>query len=164
MGLQIPSAPSVLPLTLPLGSPCSVRWLAASICICIGQTLAEPLRGQPYQAVVSKHLLSSAIVSRFGIYRWDGSLVGVVSGWPFLLSLLSLLTLMTNTAPCGGLGGSQVFFRNPNLAAVWEGNIGLLPAFTSEDKRFVYEVFVLRSRVNCPLCTSSPNKYFKKLP
>ena len=30
MGLQTPSAPSVLPLTLPLLYPCSVQWLAVS--------------------------------------------------------------------------------------------------------------------------------------
>jgi hypothetical protein len=46
MGLQTPSAPSVLSLTLPLGTLCSVQWLAASMCICIGQALAEPLRRQ----------------------------------------------------------------------------------------------------------------------
>jgi hypothetical protein len=45
---KAPSAPSVLPLTLPLGSLCSVQWLAASLHICIGQNLAEPLRRQLY--------------------------------------------------------------------------------------------------------------------
>jgi len=62
MGLQFPSAPSVLPLGLPLGFLGSVQWLAMSMCICIGQALAEPLRGQPYQVPVSKHFLTSAIV------------------------------------------------------------------------------------------------------
>ena len=61
-GLQSPSAPSVLPLALPLGLPGSVQWLAVNICICIGQVLVEPLREQPYQAPVSKHFLASAIV------------------------------------------------------------------------------------------------------
>ena len=51
MGLQTPSAPSVLPLTPPLGSLCSVWWLATSIYICIGQALAEPLRRQLCQEV-----------------------------------------------------------------------------------------------------------------
>jgi hypothetical protein len=37
IGLQTPSAPSVLPLTPPLGSLCSVEWLTMSIYICIGQ-------------------------------------------------------------------------------------------------------------------------------
>jgi hypothetical protein len=55
MGLQTSSALLVLPLTLLLGSPCSVLWLAMSICLCIGQALAEPLREQPHQAPVSKH-------------------------------------------------------------------------------------------------------------
>ena len=46
MELQTPSAPSVLPLTRPLGTPCSVQWLSAIICICIGQALTQPLRRQ----------------------------------------------------------------------------------------------------------------------
>ena len=74
MGLQTPSALSVLSLTPPLGTLCSVLWLATSIHICIGQALAEPLRGQLYQAPVSKHFLASAIVSRFDVCRWTGSL------------------------------------------------------------------------------------------
>jgi hypothetical protein len=69
MVLQTPSVPSVFPLTPPLGSPCSVQWLASSTCICIGQALAEPLRGQLYQAPVRKHFLASAIVSGFGFSR-----------------------------------------------------------------------------------------------
>ena len=80
MGLQTPSTSSVLSLTPPLQSPCSVRWLAASIHICICQTLAEPLRGQPYQAPTSKSFLALAIVSMFGVYRWDESPGGAVSG------------------------------------------------------------------------------------
>ena len=42
MGMQPPSAPSVLPLALSLVSSCSVRWLPMSICICIGQGTATP--------------------------------------------------------------------------------------------------------------------------
>lgn len=86
MADKTPSAPSVLPLT-PFWSLCSVRWLAASIHICIAQDLAEPLRRQLYQAPVSKHFLASATVSGFGVCMWDGSLGGVISGWPFLQSL-----------------------------------------------------------------------------
>ena len=42
MKLQTPSAPTVLALTFPLGSPAqSDVWLGA----CIGQALTEPLRG-----------------------------------------------------------------------------------------------------------------------
>jgi hypothetical protein len=81
---KVPSAPSVLPLTPPLGSLCSVLWLASSICICIGQNLLEPFRRQLYQAPVSKHFLASTIVSGFGVCMWDGSPGGAVSGWPFL--------------------------------------------------------------------------------
>ena len=58
MGLQNPSAPLILSLTSPLGALCSVQWLAVSILLCICQDLAEPLRRQPYQVPVSKHVLS----------------------------------------------------------------------------------------------------------
>jgi hypothetical protein len=64
MGLQTSSVPSVLSLTPPLGTPlgtqCSVQWLAVSIHLCICQDLAEPLRRQLYQAPVSKHLCLKA--------------------------------------------------------------------------------------------------------
>jgi hypothetical protein len=43
MGLQTPSAPSVLPLTPPLAFLCST-----SICICIGKALRVLLRRQLY--------------------------------------------------------------------------------------------------------------------
>jgi hypothetical protein len=52
---KAPSAPLVLPLTPPLGSLCSDRWLAESIRICISQDLLEPFLRQLYQALVSKH-------------------------------------------------------------------------------------------------------------
>ena len=67
MGLQTPSAPSVLSLTPPLGTLCSVQWLAASIHLCICQALADPLRRQLYQAPVSMHFLAFTIVSAFGM-------------------------------------------------------------------------------------------------
>jgi hypothetical protein len=76
MGLQSSSVPSFLPLTPPLGSLGSVQWWAVSICIFLSQVLAEPLRGHPYQAPVSKCILASAIVSGFGVCRWDGTLGG----------------------------------------------------------------------------------------
>ena len=72
VGLVPLSAPSVLPLTPPLESMCSVRWMAASICNCIGQALAEPLGGKLYQAPVSKHILASEIVSGFGVCILNG--------------------------------------------------------------------------------------------
>jgi hypothetical protein len=68
-----PSAPSVLSRTPPLGPPCSV-----CIHIYISEALAEPLRRRPYQAPVSKHFLTSAIVSGFGGCIWDGSPGGSV--------------------------------------------------------------------------------------
>ena len=73
MSDKTPSAPSALPLTPPLGSLCSVRWLTASIRISIGHDLVEPLKRLLYQAPVSKHFLASAIVSGFVVCMWDGS-------------------------------------------------------------------------------------------
>jgi hypothetical protein len=77
----------------PIEDLCSVQWLGASICLCICQALAEPLRRQLYQAPISKHFLAPAIVSGFGICIWDGSPGGTVSGWPFLQSLFHTLSL-----------------------------------------------------------------------
>jgi hypothetical protein len=90
---KVPSAPSVLPLTPPLGSPCSVRFLTVSIHVCIGQDLTEPLRRRLYQAPVSKHFLASTVASEFGVCMWDGSPGGAVSGWPSLQYLLQSLSL-----------------------------------------------------------------------
>ena len=75
------------PLTPPLGTPCSVQWMAVSIHLCICQALAKPLRRQLKQAPVSKHFLASTIVSGFGDCIWDGSPGGAVSG--YLLHILS---------------------------------------------------------------------------
>jgi hypothetical protein len=93
MGLQTPSAPSVLSLAPSLRTLCSVQWLAVSIHFCIYQVLAEPLRRQLYQAPVSKNLLTSTIVSGFADCMCDGSPDGAVSGWSFLQSLLHTLSL-----------------------------------------------------------------------
>jgi hypothetical protein len=93
MGLQTPSAPSILSLPPPLGTLCSVQWLSESIHLCMCKVLAEPLRRQLYQAPVSKHWLASTIVSGFGDYIWDVSLGRVVSGWSFLQFLLHTLSL-----------------------------------------------------------------------
>jgi hypothetical protein len=83
MRFQTPSAPSVLSLTPPLVTPCSVRWLPESIHLCI----CEPLRRQPHQTPSSKHFLTSPIVSGFDDFICGESPDGAVSGWPFLLSL-----------------------------------------------------------------------------
>jgi hypothetical protein len=72
MGLKNPSAPSVPSPTPVSGTPRSVQWLAVSILLCICQALAEPLRRQPYQTLVSKHFPASTIRSEFGDYIWDG--------------------------------------------------------------------------------------------
>jgi len=79
MGLQTSSDPSVLSLTPPWGTLFSVQWLAVSICLCICQVLAEPLRRQLYQAPDSKHFLASTTVTGFGGCVWDESSGGTVS-------------------------------------------------------------------------------------
>jgi hypothetical protein len=73
--------------------------MVGCICICTGQVLLEPLREQLYQAPVSKCFLASAILWGFGVCRWDGSLPGAVSAWPFSLCsiFLSLYFLWTGT-------------------------------------------------------------------
>jgi hypothetical protein len=76
MGLQTPSAPSVPSLTLPLGTPSSVQWLAASMHLCICQALPEPLRRQLIRLLLSMYLLASTVVFGFGDNIWDGSPVG----------------------------------------------------------------------------------------
>jgi hypothetical protein len=92
MGLQTPLAPSVLSLT-PHWGPHDQFNSWASICLCICQDLAEPLRRQLYQAPVSMHFLAFAIVSGFGDCIWDGTPGRAVSGWPFLQSLFHTFSL-----------------------------------------------------------------------
>ena len=89
MGLQSPSAPSVLSLTPPLGTPCSVQWLAARIHLFICKALAGTLRRQLYQAPFNKHFLASTIVSGLGDYIWDES-PGGTSPWMIFPSISAL--------------------------------------------------------------------------
>jgi hypothetical protein len=56
-GVANHSEPWVLSLTPPLGTLCSVQWLAESIRLCVCQALVEPLRRQLFQAPVTMHLL-----------------------------------------------------------------------------------------------------------
>ena len=80
MRLQTSSVPSVLSLTPPLGTMHTVQWFVESICLCICEVLAEPLRRQPYQAPVSKHFLAFSTVLGFGDCIWDESPGRTVSG------------------------------------------------------------------------------------
>ena len=64
-----------------------------SICICLSQVLVEPLRGQPYKAPVWEHFLESVIVSGIGSADGMDPKLWVVSGWPFLQSLLHFFVL-----------------------------------------------------------------------
>ena len=128
MGLQTSSDPSVLSLTPPFGTPCSVQWLAVSLCLCICQALAEPLRRQLYQARDSKHL-ASTIVSGFGDCIWDESTGGAVSGWSFFLSLLhtfvsvfppvSMLFLLIRTEASFLSTSSMICQKGLVSAGVW---------------------------------------------
>jgi len=70
-------------LAQPLGSLFILQWLASPL-ICISKVLAEYFRRHQYQASVNKYLLASAIVTSLGGDIWGGSLVGAVSGRPFL--------------------------------------------------------------------------------
>jgi len=58
LGLQTPSAPSVLSLTPPICTPFSFQCLVLSICLCICHVLAVPLRRYLYQAPVNLHFLA----------------------------------------------------------------------------------------------------------
>jgi hypothetical protein len=62
-----------------IGDPVFNPMVGCILCIC--QALTEPLRRQLYQAPVSKHFLSSTIVSGLGNCIWDGSSGGAASGW-----------------------------------------------------------------------------------
>jgi hypothetical protein len=88
IGLQNLLAPWDLSQPPPLGIPCSIQWLAGSTHLCICQAVEKTLRRKLYQALISKHLLASTIVSGFGNWIWDGSPGGAVSGWPFFFQSL----------------------------------------------------------------------------
>jgi len=60
MVLQIPSAPSVFSLTTPLGSPCSVQWLAATILICVSRFLGRASQETPISSSCQQELLSNS--------------------------------------------------------------------------------------------------------
>jgi hypothetical protein len=59
------SASLILPLIQPL-EELQFKWLAVSVCICLSQLQIVPLRGQPCQAPVCKHIIASVIVSGLG--------------------------------------------------------------------------------------------------
>jgi hypothetical protein len=52
--------------------------MAVSIHFCICQAVVEPLRRQTFQALLSKLLLASTIMSEFDGCLWDGFLGGAV--------------------------------------------------------------------------------------
>ena len=96
-----------------------------SIRLCFCQALANTLRRQLYQASVSKHFLSSTIVSGFGDCIWDGSPDGTVPGWSFLQSLLHTLSLyfqvvaIINKAAIKIEEHVSLFYVGPSFAQEW---------------------------------------------
>ena len=66
-----------------------------SICICTSQVLVEPLREQPYQAPVCKHILASEILSGFDVSGWNDCHSGAISVWSFLQPLLHFHTCIS---------------------------------------------------------------------
>jgi hypothetical protein len=52
------SASSILALIQPYRSLTSVQWLGETICLCLSQLLVGPLKGQPCQALVCKHIIA----------------------------------------------------------------------------------------------------------
>jgi hypothetical protein len=93
MVLQIDSTSFILSLAPSLSALWSVQCMAVRIHVCVCQALAKALRRQIDQAPVSRLLLASAIVSRFGCCLWNGSPSGSVSVWLFLQTLLWTLSL-----------------------------------------------------------------------
>jgi len=88
MGLQTPSAPSVLSQTPPLGPPFSVQRLAVSISLYICQALAEPLRRKLYQVPVSMHFLASATFLSSKNEKENNCGAGEVAQWLRALTVL----------------------------------------------------------------------------
>jgi hypothetical protein len=90
MGLQFPSAPSVLPLTLLLGFLSSVQWLAVSICICLRcwQSLSEDSHTRLLSASMPwRQQLCTGLVSADGM---DPKVARSLDGLPFSLCSIFL--------------------------------------------------------------------------
>jgi len=87
MGLQAPSALSILPLIPQRGGGVlfSVQWFAASINLCIRHALDVSLRRDLYPVPFSMHFLASYLVL-VAVYIWATCEAG--SEWSFLQSLL----------------------------------------------------------------------------
>ena len=84
---KAPSAPSVLPLTPPLGSLCSIWWLG-----CEHSHLYWSEYGKASQeTAISGSCQQTLLGISNSVWIWclhrDGSPCGSVSGWPFLQSL-----------------------------------------------------------------------------
>jgi len=60
---------------------------------CVNLNLYWSGCGRASQGSCQESLVGIAIVSEFGVSRWDGSLGRAVSGWPFLQFLFHSLSL-----------------------------------------------------------------------
>jgi hypothetical protein len=83
MRLQTPSAPSVLSLTPPLGTPCSVQWLAASIQLYLSGS-----------SRASQETAMSRDSELKGIKCEDGFLLGLKASSSWLLLLREFLSTL----------------------------------------------------------------------
>ena len=85
--IVLPIGLQTLSLIHPLGSPCSVRWLAEYLHLSSsGDGRASHRTAMPCSCLQSLHGISNSV--KFGACTWDGSQVGLVTRWPFLLSFL----------------------------------------------------------------------------
>jgi hypothetical protein len=85
---KAPSAPSVLSLTPPLGVPVLSLMVGFKHPYLYWSGSGRASQETADQAPVSKHFLTSAIVSGFGVCMWNRFPGGSVSGWSFFQSLL----------------------------------------------------------------------------
>jgi len=91
MWLQALSAPSIHSLTPPMGTPFSVQWLAASILL-LFLSCSDWASKQTAICCQYVHGISNIVWDRWYVCIWTGSPCGVSSEWPFLQSLLQILS------------------------------------------------------------------------
>jgi hypothetical protein len=123
-------------------SPKSNVWLCTSTFVLV--LLCQSLSGD--SSTVSKHFMASAIVSGFPVSRWDGSLCGAVSVWPFLQFLLHSCPCISFDRRNSGL----IFLRwvgspTPQLRAISIHWICTLQVLS-----LLHWVFLLKSYLLCP--------------
>ena len=91
MGLQTSSDPWVLSLASPLGTLCSVQWMAKSIHLCICQALAESLGRQLYNSPVSSCWHPQECLGLVVVYGMDRQVGQFMDGHSFSLYFMLCL-------------------------------------------------------------------------